>query len=117
MRLFRSPHLPIILGVLASNILTLIAGRNNSSFILKAVFAVWVSLPYLMLAGTTLANPEKLIRRLTWTACVSSALIYTIAIFRPARAQAAFPFVALPLAQIIVIAATLGMAAWSRRRT
>ena len=113
-------------GALVAEALMLFAGRNNTHYLLTAVFAVWVGSPFAILFATERVSerwPLGTRTALYWLMLVvtfGSVAVYTRRILYPPNAQGAAVFVAVPPVCWLLIALTLLLslaAARARSRT
>jgi hypothetical protein len=109
--------LAVLVGAVGSVGLTLRAGRHNSSWVLPALFALWVLSPFaaLILAGVISKGWPALIRATVYCLAILLTLVslgvYAEVAFGPPRAKTAAAFVVLPPASWLLIAAVISIAA------
>ena len=101
---------------LASIVLMLVAFRRNPSDILRLIFIVWVSFPFALLGVGNLvakrwaARTRSTLQYVTLVVSIVSVVIYLYVVLRPAKAQGAFAFIALPPISamlIVLVVATI----------
>ena len=109
MNLDKTAVFALIVGAVCAEVLTLYFIRHNRYFSMQLLFGAWVLAPFAVLAIARLLSPH-------WTGLSRSTLnlltiliaAFTTAVFayansRGPRAQAAFPFIALPPLSVLVI--------------
>ena len=107
-------------GAAAAEGLTLYAGRNNGSLILKSVFAIWVLLPFATfvmadrIARRWPGGGRSLLEGVMLVLTLATLAIYGTTVAWPPRAQAAFPFVMTPPITVAVLGAALAVASFRR---
>jgi uncharacterized membrane protein len=103
-------RLAAAVGAVGSVVLTLLAGRRNPSVVLMAMFAVWVVLPFAMLAWIGRASsvwPRPARRSFTALSLIASAAslgVYGYMAFGSSRLKLAAPFLILPPILLILVA-------------
>ncbi|MEO8711771.1 MAG: hypothetical protein ABI405_06575 [Parafilimonas sp.] len=110
-----------LLGMVISFYFTYTAGRNNDSILLRLLFLVWVSSPYLMFLF--------LYNRLKYWSASAQVLFYSVMIFLSlvsflfysgiimlSNSKPAFIFLAIPFISWIVILAVFVIARFSLRK-
>ena len=109
-------------GALLSFLLMIHAGRYSMPTILIVLIGMWVLLPYdAMILGNVLAprwSPEvgAMLYRMTFLVTIASLIVYAASAFGPPRAKPAFYFVLVPPVALLVLGASLGIAAASARK-
>ena len=107
----------LAVGAAGSVALTLYFGRNNSHYVLTALFVFWVLGPFAVLAfadwlSTRWPNPvRRAIHRLMFTLTLVSLAGYSVGAFRPLKAQPAAVFLVVPVACYLLMAIVVGIAA------
>lgn len=97
-------------------------GRRNPSALLVAMFAAWVSTPFVALAWCE-AEARRWSGALRRVLAIASLLVtvgslaaYGYVAFGPPRAQPAFLFLLLPLGSLVLIAVLLAVSARTPRK-
>lgn len=110
------------IGLLGSIALTAYVGRNNPSQLLKLMFLMWVSIPFvaLLVAHVQSRGWSKRARGvLDWLSFFVVAItlaVYGLIALYPPRTKTGFAFVVLPLLSIIVSAVVGGISALRLRK-
>jgi hypothetical protein len=113
----------VLVGAVGSVSFMLIAGRHNTSRILLAIFALWVSSPFIALLWANMVSARWSLRtRATLHIVMLSLTLFTLPIYGyialgPPRPKTAFVFVVTPPASCLLIAIVLPLAAKLSRRT
>jgi hypothetical protein len=99
-------------------------GRRNDSYLLLAVFAIWVSWPFVMLLATqgVFARTWRALTRVVLDVLMIATAAGTLAAYAsvalgPPRARSAFLFVLVPPVSMVIVAVCLSAAALIARRT
>ncbi|HEY4363052.1 MAG TPA: hypothetical protein VGN17_18930 [Bryobacteraceae bacterium] len=107
-------------GAAAVEGLTLYAGRDNGSLILKSLFAIWVLLPFAVfaVANRIARRPQSAGRawhqRVMLVLTLAAVAIYVATILWPPKAQAAFPFVIVPPVSVAVLGVAMAIVSFRR---
>ena len=111
-----------VVGAVGSIALSLFVGRQNSSGLLLLLFAGWVSLPFLALAGAEAASgrwsamTKSVFYWVTVLLTLCSLAIYSRVAFGPPTPKPAAAFLLVPIAEWVVIVIFVCAAALSSRR-
>jgi len=107
----------LVAAAAGSVALTLYTGRHNSSWLLPALFAVWVLSPFAALAGASLRSSRwapltrAALHWVTLAIALGSLALFARAALGPTGIRATRVFVVVPPASLALIAIVLGMAA------
>ena len=99
---------------------TLYAGRNNGSLILKSVFAIWVLLPFAAfviadrVAARWRGSGRALLKGAMLVLTLGALAIYGVTVVWPPKAQAAFAFVMTPPASVAILSIARAIASFRR---
>jgi hypothetical protein len=119
----RAARIAVPLGAVGSVGLMLYTGRHNTSWLLLAIFTLWVISPYVVLAlASVWSNRWSVLTRaalstVSLVISVVSLAIYASVAFGPPRAKTATLFVVLPPASWLLMAMVLPIAAAISRRS
>jgi len=111
----------MLTGALGSLGLTLQAGQNNHSILLKMLFGIWVFSPFMGLAvAYFLSNRWSALTRnvlyfLTMVLTIASLLIYS-GVWNPTGKKQAFVFLIVPLLSWLILAVVIPLTASRSRR-
>jgi len=115
-------RIALIAGALGSLGCTLYTGRNNSSFLLMALFALWVPSPFLALGVVDFVLKQRAstipstLYYGMWILALSSVAVYGKSVLMPPKTAAAFVFVAFPFISWLFIVVVGLIAALQSRR-
>jgi hypothetical protein len=107
----------VLAGAVGSVGLTLLAGRHNSSHLLRVLFALWVLSPFVALVfANAVSKRWSVLTRATLYSLMlvlslASLAIYGYVALGPPRAKTAFVFVVIPPASWLLIAIAVPIAA------
>lgn len=110
------------IGLMGSFALTLYVGRNNASQLLKLIFLMWVSVPFVILLIAHVQSKKWSERSrgvLDWLSYFVTAItlaVYGLIALYPPRTKRGFAFVVLPPLSVLVSAVVGGIAALRLRK-
>lgn len=115
--LHRVVAIALIAGALVSVGLVLYAGRRNPSLLLRLIFIIWVSSPFIVLMWANRSAKGWSVMTRTTLHLVAlvltpgSLVIYAAVAVSPPKAQGAFAFVVVPLVSWLIIATVIPLVA------
>jgi hypothetical protein len=122
--LLRTAALVVLLaGAFIAEALTLVAGRQNTHYVLTAIFLFWVGSPFAVLfivdrvSTTWPALMRTTLHWLMLIVTVGTIVVYANRVLHPPNAQGAAVFVAVPPASWLLIAIALGVTFGMTRRS
>lgn len=110
----RSAAIVAAFGALVAEALMLYAGRQNTHYLITALFIVWVASPFVLLFvadryADNWPQPMRVtLAMLMLIITVATIVVYAARIAWPPRAQAAFVFVIVPPISWLLTAGGLG---------
>gem|GEM_PF-285574 len=123
-RLQKATAIAIMVGGVGSVGLMLFAGRRNTSHLLRLIFIIWVSSPFIALIWLSrVSKGWSVITRATLYVAalvltLSSLLIYLLVAVSPPKAQKAAPFIVVPPVSWVLMATVVPIVALiSARKT